>query len=72
MIGKADSMFYIVFAWGLFISSVIVHILFCRRTNRAGLQAKAYVFIGLIFLGIYAGGVLALKNQTYEDIRLGL
>lgn len=62
MIGKADNMLYVVFALGLFIASVIVHIGFCRRTTKAGLQAKAYVVIGFVFLSIYAGGVLALPH----------
>ena len=60
-------MFYIVFAWGLFIASVIAHILFCRRTNKSGLQAKAYVFIGFVFLIIYTGGVLALQSLGMLD-----
>jgi len=68
MIGKADNMLYIVFALGLFMASVIVHIGFCRRTSKAGLQAKAYLVIGFVFLSIYAGGVLALQHAGMPNI----
>lgn len=50
-------MFYIVFVILLFIALVGAHIFFCRKTTKPGLQAKAFILMAMIFLGIYAVGV---------------
>jgi len=47
-------MLYIIIAGLLFITSVTTHILFCRKATRPGLQAKAFIFIALIALAVYA------------------
>lgn len=50
-------MFYIVLALVLFAALVAAHIFFCRKANRPGLQAKAFGFMAIIFLGFYVTGV---------------
>ncbi len=54
-------MFYIICAILLFIFSVTAHIFFCRKTAAPGLHAKAFVFMAIIFLGIYVTIVLSLQ-----------
>jgi hypothetical protein len=62
-------MFYIVFALLLFVASVIVHIFYCRRKAKPGLQAKAFVFTAIIFVCIYAVGVFLLSYEGVMDTR---
>jgi len=60
-------MFYIVFVILLFIASVIIHVFFCRRTTRPGLQAKAYILIAIILIGVYVAGVYAIGKACILD-----
>jgi hypothetical protein len=60
-------MFYIVFALLLFISSVIIHISFCRRTNKPGLHARVYIIIAVIFIALYSTGVYAVGQGNFLD-----
>jgi hypothetical protein len=62
-------MFYIAFALFLFVSSVLVHIFFCRKTTKPGLHAKAFGLTAIIFLVIYVVGVLVLQNSSILDPR---
>jgi hypothetical protein len=50
-------MFYLTFVVVLFAASVAVHIFYCRQTQRPGLQAKAFIFIAVFSLIIYAATV---------------
>lgn len=60
-------MFYIVLSMLLFIASVIVHIFFCRKTTKSGLQARAFIFISVISMGIYMTGVLTVQHWGMFD-----
>jgi hypothetical protein len=62
-------MFYIVFALFLFMASVTVHVYFCRKKAKPGLQAKAFIFTAIIFLCIYALGVILLRHGGMMDPR---
>lgn len=51
----------------LFSVLVMTHILYCRKTVKPGLHAKAFVLMALVYLGIYAVSVLALSNSNIID-----
>jgi len=53
---------YVLFSLLLFCVSVMTHILFCRVTAKSGLQAKAFILITFVFLGVYAFGVWAIQQ----------
>ena len=53
----------------LFISSVIVHIFFCRNTRKSGLHAKVFIFVAIVSLGVYVTGVLLLQYPATLDPR---
>src|SRR4051812_46823515 len=55
-------MFYVVFSLLLFVSSVVVHIFYCRHTSKPGLHTKAFILIALLSLGI-DGAVAWVVNQ---------
>jgi len=42
-------MFYILLALALFVISVITHIVYCRKTSKPGLHAKAFVMTAFTF-----------------------
>jgi hypothetical protein len=46
---------------------VSFHILFCRKTTKPGLHAKAFILTALFSLGIYVAGVLALQDGGMLD-----
>jgi len=62
-----NAMAYVFFALLLFCASVMVHIFFCRKTTRPGLQARAYIFIAMIFMGVYIAGVYAAGQGMLLD-----
>jgi hypothetical protein len=60
-------MAYVLFALLLFCASVMAHIFFCRGTTRPGLQARAYIFIATIFMGVYIAGVYFVGQGKLLD-----
>jgi hypothetical protein len=60
-------MFYVVLALLLFTGTVIAHILFCRKTDKQGLHAKAFINMAILALGIYVALVLALTYSGMLD-----
>jgi len=60
--GSIHPMAYVFLALFLFSASVMAHIFFCRVTAKPGLQAKAYLFIAGLFLGIYAWGTSIIQQ----------
>ena len=60
-------MFYIVWALLLFVASMAVHICYCRKTTKSGLQAKAFILTAFIFFGIYFVSVIALQYLNLLD-----
>ena len=60
-------MVYIVFIIVLFIASVTAHVFFCRKAAQQGLQARAFIIITMIALGIYILAVAALQYSGMID-----
>ena len=60
-------MFYIVFAIFLFMTSVMGHIFFCRKTKKPGLHAKAFIFMAMISLAIYGIAVMTPLMSSLLD-----
>ena len=60
-------MVYVLFSLILFCASVLMHVLFCRKINRPGLQAKAYIFISLFFIFVYALVVFVVGQKHIFD-----
>jgi len=60
-------MFYVIFALLLYCVSVMIHIFFCRKTTKPGLQAKAYIIIAVILIGVYFAGVYTIGQGNFLD-----
>jgi hypothetical protein len=65
-------MFYLVFIMLLFMASVMGHLLFCRKTTRRGLQAKAFIFIAVIAGVIYVLGAPLMASRLDPQSLWGL
>jgi len=47
----------------LFFAAVMAHIFYCRKSPLAGLHAKAFGIIAIIFLGVYIGIILMVDHS---------
>ncbi len=56
-------MAYLLLVLVLFCALVAAHVLFCRRTHRPGLQAKAFVQMAFGFWGLYALAAIAISHH---------
>ncbi len=57
-------MAYIFLAFLFFALAVTAHISYCRKTTQSGLQAKAFIFIAMFCLGIYAWAAELVQQSS--------
>jgi hypothetical protein len=59
-------MLYILLIILFFMAAVAAHVLFCRRTTKPGLHAKAFIMIAFFFLGVFSVLAAALPLDPHS------
>ena len=64
---KGKGMVYILLALALFMASVTAHLIFCRKTTKSGLHAKAFIGTAIFFGGLDALLAYLLQHAGIVD-----